>query len=70
MQWDCKWPLGALTNLRTHSCSPKDIITLGCSPAICVRITLCSIEQGTPQKQKKCLAKLCWNIQRVKPMKI
>lgn len=44
MQWDCKWPLGALTNLRTHSCSPKDIITLGCSPAICVRITLCSIE--------------------------
>lgn len=44
MQWGCKQPLGALTNLRTHSCSPKDVITLGCYPTVCVRITLCSTE--------------------------
>lgn len=58
MQWGCKWPLGAPTNLRAHSCPLKDVITMGCYPAVCVRITLCSVEQGTLQKQKKYLAKL------------
>lgn len=58
MQWGCKWPLGAPTKLHAHSCPLKDVITLGCYPAVCVRITLCSVEQGTLQKQKKYLAKL------------
>lgn len=44
MQWGCKRPLGAPTNLRAHSCPLKDVITLGCYPAVCVRITLCSLE--------------------------
>lgn len=44
MQWGCKQPLGPLINLRIHSCSPEDVITLGCYPAVCVRITLCSTE--------------------------
>lgn len=57
MQWGCKQPLGAVTNLCTHSCSSKDVITLGCYQAVCVRITLCSTEAGNTTEKAEMFGK-------------